>query len=240
MDNAFYVALTRQRGLAREMQAVANNIANASTTGFRRESVIFSEHVKRLDEAGTILSMASANARQIHFDQGVTAATGGTFDFAIEGEGFFLVQSPEGPAMTRAGSFTPNAEGELVTPDGFALLDEGGAPIAIPPGAGAIKLAPDGTLSADGAPIGQIGLVIPLNPENLSRRGAMLILAEDGTEPVEEPRILQGYLEQSNVDPITEVARMIEVQRAYEAGQSFLEREDERIRAVVQTLGNNA
>lgn len=239
MDNVIYTAVARQRGLAREMQTIANNIANASTTGFRRESVIFSEHVKKLDEAGTILSMASANGRQIHFDQGTTAGTGGTYDFAIEGEGFFQVETPEGPAMTRAGAFSRSAEGELVNPDGLRLLDEGGAPIAVPVEARDVRLAADGTLSADGAPIGRIGLVRPVSTDGLSRRGAGLILpGEAGTEPVEEPKILQGYLEQSNVNPIEEVARMIDVQRAYEAGQNFLDLEDSRIRSVVQTLGS--
>lgn len=237
MDNVVYTTVARQRGLTREMQTIANNIANASTTGFRRESVIFSEHVKKLDEAGTILSMASANGRQIHMDQGVTTATGGTYDFAIEGEGFFMVQTPEGPALTRAGAFSPNTEGELTNPDGMALLDEGGAPVVVPIGARDVRLAADGTLSADGAPVARIGLQRPVDATQLSRRGAMLILSPGGTEPVEEPKILQGFLEQSNVNPITEVARMIDVQRAYEAGQTFLDLEDSRIRSVVQTLG---
>ena len=237
MDNAVYTAIARQRGLSREIQAIANNIANASTTGFRRESVIFSEHVKKLDEAGTILSMASANGRQIHLDQGVNMPTGATFDFAIEGEGFFQVETPEGPALTRAGAFAPNAEGELVTPDGLRLLDEGGTPVIVPREAKDIRLAADGTLSADGEPLARIGLVRPADTEHLSRRGAMLILPGGEVEPVEEPKIFQGFLEQSNVNPIAEVARMIDVQRAYEAGQSFLDLEDARIRSVVDTLG---
>lgn len=238
MDNVVYTTIGRQRGLAREMQVVANNIANASTTGFRRESVIFSEHVKKLDEAGTILSMASANGRRIHMDQGATTMTGGTFDFAIEGEGFFQVETPEGPALTRAGAFLRNADGELVTPDGQRLLDEGGTPVVVPAEARDIRLASDGTLSADGAPVGRIGLVRPTSTDGLSRRGGMLILAGGEVEPVEDGRIVQGFLEQSNVNPITEVARMIDVQRAYEAGQSFLDLEDARIRSVVQTLGS--
>lgn len=238
MDNVFYTTIARQRGLAREMQVVANNIANASTTGFRRESVIFSEHVKKLDEAGTILSMASANGRRIHMDQGVTTPTGATYDFAIEGEGFFQVETPDGPALTRAGAFSPNAEGELTNPDGLRLLDEGGTPVVVPVEARDVRLAADGTLSADGAPLARIGLVRPLSTDSLSRQGGMLILAGAEVEPVEEAKIVQGFLEQSNVNPITEVARMIDIQRAYEAGQSFLDLEDARIRSVVQTLGS--
>lgn len=134
MDAAGYTTLTRQSGLMREMQSVANNIANLSTTGFRREGIVFTEHVKRL-EGEASLSMASASARQIDLTQGGLTHTGAPFDFAIMGEGFFLIETPQGQELTRAGSFTPNAEGELVDADGNRLLDAGAAPLFIPPDA---------------------------------------------------------------------------------------------------------
>ncbi|AXI48598.1 hypothetical protein C1J03_22925 [Sulfitobacter sp. SK012] len=117
MDNAGYIALTRQTGLAREMQTVANNIANAATTGFRAEGVIFSEYVQRVDD-GASLSMGQGNVRKTSYEQGALTQTGGTFDVAIEGDGYFLVETRQGERLTRAGAFTPNAEGELVTYDG--------------------------------------------------------------------------------------------------------------------------
>lgn len=238
MDNTVYVALTRQRGLSREMDVIANNIANSGTTGFRREEVIFSEHVRRLGTPGEVLSMASAHGRMIDSRPGTLEATGGTFDFAIEGEGYFLIDTPQGQALTRSGHFTPNAEGELVTPEGHRLLDEGGGPVFVPAGAGSVSLGADGTLSADGAPLGRIGLWQPSDPNRTALAGARLQIPEGGAEPLGEEggRLLQGHLEGSNVDPIAEVSRMIAVQRAYEMGQSFLELEDTRIRAVVQTL----
>ena len=125
MDAAGYVTLTRQSGLMREMQLIANNIANASTAGFRREGVVFSEYVRRLDDAPS-LSMAHASARHVDLTPGETEMTGAAFDLAIEGEGFFLVETPQGNRLTRAGMFTPSAEGELVNPDGHRLLDQGG------------------------------------------------------------------------------------------------------------------
>ncbi len=118
MDAAGYVTLTRQSGLMREMELIANNIANASTAGFRREGVVFSEYVRRLDDAPS-LSMAHASARHVDLTPGETEMTGAAFDFAIEGEGFFLVETPQGNRLTRAGMFTPSAEGELVNPDGL-------------------------------------------------------------------------------------------------------------------------
>lgn len=238
MDNAGYTALTRQSGLLREMTSVANNIANASTTGFRREGVIFSEFVAAMDHGDPSLSMAHANVRRTDLEQGTLTQTGGTFDFAIEGPGFFMVEGPAGPLLTRAGSFTPNAAGELAAPDGARLLDAGGAPVFVPPDARSVALAADGTLSAEGRPLTQIGLVRPADPNDMTHRDGVRFAAPGGIEPVlEGAAILQGFVEGSNVDPVIEITRMIQVQRAYEAGQSFLEREDERIRAVLTAMG---
>lgn len=233
METGGYVTLTRQSGLMREMQVVANNIANLSTAGFRREGVVFSEYLQQGGEGGSI-SMANANARVVDLTQGGMSTTGGTFDFAIQGDGFFLVNTPQGQRLTRAGSFTPSAEGTLVTPDGNPLLDAGGTPVTVP--AGQIALAADGTLSANGQPFARIGLWAPVDPLALRHQSGTLF---DGgaVQPAEGATLLQGMLEDSNVDPVTEVSRMIEVQRAYELGQGFLDREDERMRGVIQTLG---
>ncbi|VDC20334.1 flagellar hook-basal body complex protein [Pseudogemmobacter humi] len=234
MDSAGYVALSRQSGLMREMQMVANNIANLSTNGFRREGMVFSEHVARLEREPS-LSMAHGNARMVDLSQAGLTQTGGAFDLAIQGDGFFLVETPQGERLTRAGSFTPSAEGELVTPGGFRLLDAGGAPVFVPPGA-KIAIGEDGTISANGEAIGQIGLWQPADPLALRHQSGTFF---DGgaVEPAEGSRLMQGFLEESNVNPVAEIARMIEVQRAYEMGQKFLDAEDNRARQVIQTLG---
>lgn len=235
MDAAGYATLNRQSGLMREMGVVANNIANASTTGFRREGVVFSEFVAALDQDPS-LSMAHASGRHVDLSQSTLSQTGGQFDFAIQGEGFFLIDTPQGQRLTRAGSFTPSAEGELVTPDGYRLLDAGGAPIFVPPDAKGVALASDGTLSANGQPIAQVGLWQPSDPLSL-RHQAGTLFAADAVEPSEGATVMQGMLEDSNVQPVSEIARMIEVQRAYELGQKFLDAEDERVRGVIQALG---
>lgn len=237
MDNAGYTTLTRQAGLMREMSTVANNLANLSTTGFRKEGVIFAEHIKALDGNQDSLSMASANVRLTVQQQGTLTQTNGQFDFAIEGEGFFLIETPDGNHLTRAGNFTPNGEGELVTPDGYRLLDGGGSPIFIPPDARSIAVSADGTLSADGVPQTQIGLYKPADPTDLDRKNGVRFQVRGDVIPVENSAIMQGFVEDSNVNPVIEIARMIEVQRAYELGQGFLDKEDERIRGVLRTLG---
>ncbi len=235
MDAGLYTTLSRQSGLMREMQTVANNIANISTAGFRREGVMFSEYIAKMGD-GPSLSMANANTRVVDLSEGGVTQTGGSFDMAIQGEGFFQVQTPNGPRLTRAGSFTPSAEGNLVNPDGHTLLDLGGAPIAIPPDAKSIRIAQDGSLSADGTAIGQIGLWQPNDPLSL-RHEAGVLFSANAVDPVEGGTILQGFLEDSNVNPVFEIARMIEVQRAYEMGQNFLDQEDRRTRNVIDSLG---
>lgn len=237
MDNAGYTALTRQGGLQRELQVIANNIANISTTGFRKEGILFSEYIHAMDDGSPSLSMASANVRATSYTQGPLTQTGGSFDFAIEGGGFFLIETPDGQQLTRNGAFTPNGDGELVAADGAALLDNGGARVFIPPDAKSISLASDGTLSADGTPLTQIGLYRPSDPAGANRRDGVRFSAEEGVEPADDGALLQGFLENSNVNAITEIARMIQVQHAYELGQTFLEKEDQRIRGVLQTLG---
>ena len=236
MDSAGYITLTRQSGLMREMQIVANNIANAATTGFRQEGLIFSEHVKSVP-GGPSLSMSSGNVRNTSMLQGAMTQTGGRFDFAIEGEGFFLVQTPAGERLTRAGSFTPSAEGELVTNDGYRVLDAGGAPIFVPPDAAGFSVAGDGTLSANGRVLGQVGLYLPTDPLSLIREDGVMFRTDGGVDPTEEARVVQGFLESSNVDPVGQIARMIEVQRAYELGQSFMDSEHDRVRSALKTFG---
>ncbi len=124
----------------------------------------------------------------------------------------------------------------MLSPDGYRLLDPGGTPIAVPNGAQDIALASDGTLSAAGEPIAQIGVFLPNDPNGLNHVGGTRFAIPAGAQPVEQATLLQGFLEDSNVNPVSEISRMIEVQRAYELGQKFLDREDERIRGVISTL----
>ena len=240
MDLAVYVALTRQSGLAKELQSVANNIANLATTGYRREGVIFAEEVQALPVEGGSVAMTEARARYTEELQGSLQETGGSYDLAIEGEGYFTVMTPAGQRLTRAGSFARNADGVLVNPHGHALLDEGGGEIAIPFEARSVGISSDGTISVDGQPAAQVGLVTVEDRTRLFREAGVLFRADTATVPVENPRVLQGFVEQSNVSPVTEMARMVEVQRAYEYGQKLLDQEDERIRLVVKTLGQQA
>lgn len=235
MENASYTTLTRQSGLMREMSVIANNIANANTTGYRQEGLIFSEVIQNVSDAPS-LSMATARARMTSLAPGNMTQTGGPYDFAIDGDGFFLIQTPDGDRLSRAGHFMPNNQGDLVTADGHRVLDAGGAPLFVPQGTGAISVASDGTISANGQLVGQVGVVRPSAGTQILRDDGVHFRADGPVEPNLDARIRQGFLEGSNVDPMTQIARMIEVQRAYEMGQSFADTENERIRNAMRTI----
>ena len=237
MDTPIYVALTRQSGLLKELQLTANNVANTATTGFRAEGLVFAEMVKALPVDGGSVAMTDARVRYTDFAQSELARTGGTFDLGLQGRGFFQIETPNGPRLTRAGAFLPDANNELVNAAGHRVLDIGGAPIFVPPDATNITISEDGTVGADGEPVAQIGVFDVADLSGLRREGGTYFLAEAAVEPVINPSVFQGYIEQSNVSPIHAMARMVEIQRAYELTQTFLDREDERIRNVVRSLG---
>lgn len=239
MDDAlYYLSLNRQVGLFNEMSSIANNIANVHTPGYQRTGIAFTEFVVAA-EGGDSLSMGHAGAQFTDPAPGRTEITNNRFDLAIEGPGFFLVDDPEGPVMLRGGSFSLSPEGLLVTGAGASVLDVGGLPVAIPPDATDVAIGSDGTISARGEVISQLA-VVDAPSETMSRVDATAFRAAEGFDPVPNPGVRQGALERSNVDPVVEIARMIEVQRAYEAVQSVIADEDRRINDVITTLRQTA
>ncbi len=163
--------------------------------------------------------------------QGALVPTGGRLDLAIEGDGFFLVQTGDGNRLTRSGNFSSNADGTLVTNDGWPVLDANEGPIFIPPDATDLAFSADGTLSTGGKPLGIIGIFDVEDPVQLRRENGVLFKADAPIEARADSKVLQGFLEDSNVDPVSQLTRMVEVQRAYEMGQSFLDAENERVKA---------
>jgi len=236
LSNAVFASLSRQQGLMREMQMVANNLANSSTTGYKTDRAIFAEFIAETGPKTDSVSMGTLIGNNLKTDQSTLALTGGPLDLALQGEGFFAVETERGVRLTRAGHFQVSPEGTIINGHGHALLAPGGNPITIPEGSGRVNIGSDGTISANGGVIDQVGVVMPEG--ELLRDSDTLFTAEGGFAPIENTRIVQGALEQSNVSPVIEMARMIEVQRAYEAGQTILEREDQRISQLITTIRN--
>lgn len=234
MSNSIYATLSRQDGLLKELQVVANNIANTNTNGYKTDRAIFAEYIMSTGQNTPSLSMGALAGHNFDLTQGTVKFTGGQFDLAIQGDGFFAIETEGGPRLTRAGAFQLSSEGELVAPDGARVLSNGNAPIQLPPDAEGISIAGDGTISSDGQILGQVG-IFTANGQ-LQRDTDTRFTAAGGITPSETATVLQGAVEASNVSPVLEMARMIEVQRAYEAGQTVLEREDQRITQLISTV----
>lgn len=238
MDNAGYVGLTKQMGLLRELNSVANNIANMNTNGFRREGAVFAEHIAALQNDEPSLSMATLSRHYIDMSSGELTITDSPLDVAIDGDGFFLLETPAGERLTRDGAFSLNSERELVNSQNYRVLDESGGAITVPQSAKNVTVSDDGSVFADGQPVAKLGVVIA-DSASLVREGANMFEAQNGYETAENPQVRQGVVEGSNVNAIEEMARLIEVQRAYQSSKDFTDDENERITRTIRTLGQS-
>ena len=242
MENAAYIGLSRQMTLRRELDIVANNIANANTTGFKVEQLLVGTEVgsrARNDSIRPGASFVLDSGVGRDFAQGALQQTGRDLDFAIDGEGvFFKIQDGAGEAYTRDGAFTISPEGELVTKAGQPVLGEGG-PIVVDPARGALSVAQDGTVSQDGATIGQLGLARFDTLSVLSKDGDGLYRNRSNATPLEAPdaQVRQGMLEGSNVNTLVEITQLIEISRAYERATKMIENVNDLSRRSVERLG---
>ncbi|OYW30534.1 MAG: flagellar basal-body rod protein FlgF [Caulobacter sp. 12-67-6] len=242
MDNALYIGLSRQMTLRRELDIVANNIANANTTGFKTEDLMV-----RTEAARPARTMGGTNPVKFvlddgvvrNFTQGAMTKTGGDFDLAIEGQGFFKVQTAAGERYTRDGRFTTSPEGTLVTQTGNPVLDEGGGEILIDPAQGPVTVGKDGIVSQGPLALGKIGVVRPDDLSTLSKDGDNLYrnTANANLQPAPDAVVHQGMLESSNVQSVVQITKLIEVQRAYESMAKMMDNTAELTRSAVERLG---
>lgn len=235
MSDAVTAVISRQSGLLREVSILANNIANAGTAGFKREASIFSEYVQSPTDDPS-MSIGALRGHYAVMDEGAFRKTGGTFDFALSGDGFFAIGAGEDVLLTRNGQFVLDAQGRLVDPGGRPVLDDSGAPIEIPAEAADITVAPDGTISVNGDPLATLG-IFTAPPDTLQRAGDNLWRPTQSYQFVDGAEVRQGFVEGSNVNPVLEMARLMEAQRLFEAGQALLEQQSERTRNTIETLG---
>jgi flagellar basal-body rod protein FlgF len=245
METPTYIALSRQMVLRNEMDVVANNIANASTPGFKAEMMLMSE-VELPAERGTELSYVQDFATALDFSPGSLRSTGNPLDVAVQGNGFFAVQTPDGVRYTRVGHFELDPNGTLVTPQGHTVL-AGGGPITLNPDDGPVNIAEDGTISSDRATggqqqviYGQLDFVDFADRSKLTPAPDNMFAAAD-QQPVEATgKIAQGMLEDSNVRPILEMTNLIEVTRNYQSMQRFMDSEHERMRRAINGIISNS
>lgn len=245
METPIYIALSRQMALRTQLDVVANNIANANTAGFKAEMMLMSE-VALPAEKGTELSYVQDFATARDFSPGALRATGNDLDLAIQGDGFFAVQTPDGVRYTRVGRFQLNGDGTLVTSHGYPVL-AGGSSISIDPDDGRLNVAADGTISTDRAREGQLLQVLgKLDVVDFPKRAALVPapdnLFDAGTQApaTATGKVAQGMLEDSNVRPIVEMTNLIEVTRNYQTMQRFLDNEHERQRRAINSITSNS
>jgi flagellar basal-body rod protein FlgF len=244
VDNTMLVGLSRQMVLRRELDIAANNLANLGTTGFKSEGLVFQEYLSpqaRADGASTRdrrLSFVEDKAGYTDFAKGPLQVTDNPLDAAIDGDGFFVVQTEKGERYTRAGSFKIDSTRRLVTASGQPVLGSGG-PITFSQDERDISIGRDGTISTSDGVKGRLRLVKFDNPQALKRQGGNLFAADQ--PPVEiEPgkiRVLQGSLEHSNVQPIAQTTRIIEITRAYEQISALMQKNADLHSTAIERLG---
>ena len=242
MDNALLVSLSQQMAAYRSMDVIANNLANLSTPAFKRESLKFEQFIQQVQpsegQTGTqTLSFVKDTGVARDLTEGRLESTGDKFDLAINGKGYFAVQTAAGNRYTRNGHLTLNADGVLVTDSGDPLLGDGG-PITITPDDGDVHIASDGTVSGLRGQIGKVQLVDFTDEMALQKEGSSLYSTSQSPNATPTGTIEQGMLETSNVEPVIEISKMIDVMRAYQATASLTQSQEDLKRQAIDKLGS--
>ena len=245
MENAPLIGLSRQIALRRELNVVANNLANLNTFGFKAEKLLFEDYIMPVasDQSFPVGSQEVHYVQDLatmhDFKPGAFQQTGSTFDIALEGPGFLTVETPNGIAYTRNGALHTDASGTLVTVDGDPVL-AGGGTITFAPGETDIRIAPNGAVITSAGNKGQLSIVEFDDPQTLIHLGSSLYKASD-TDPgraATETNAHQGMIETSNVSGIGETAEMIRINRAYEIVSQLIKRQDELRQTAIRRLGD--
>lgn len=241
MDNTDSIALSRLSAQDRSMDVIAGNLANVSTPGFRAERVVFADWLLREPAAaeprgGNVLAFTQTRATYRERTEGALKHTGNPLDLAISGDGFFTVQTDAGPRLTRAGRFTLAQDGGITDEDGHALLDSSGQPLKLSTADTDLTIKADGTVRSQNGSIGQIGVVVPSDINRITAEGGRLFRADVPTTPVARPKVLQGVIEDSNVQPVAEIVRMMSTERDFQFVTQMVEAEGQRRQNAIDKI----
>ena len=242
MDNTLLVSLSHQLAAYRAMDVIANNLANMSTPAYKREAVQFQEYVEQLpasegqDTPQSISFVQDAGVLR-DMSEGQLTRTNAPFDLAINGKGYFQVQTANGTRYTRNGHFSLDAQGQIVTDSGDPVIGEGG-PITVSPDDGDIHIARDGTVSGKQGQLGKLTLVDFANDGALVKEGGSFYSTDQQPQSVATQNIEQGMIETSNVQPVIEMSHMLEVMRNYQATASLTQSQEDLMRQAIDKLGS--
>ena len=238
MQSGLYVAISAQVALQKRLDTIADNVANANTVGFRATEVKFEDVVASLGDRK--VAFVSPGTTYLSGKAGGYTQTGNPLDFAVRGEAWFGIETPAGTVMTRDGRFTMLETGDLVTLEGFPVLDAGGAAIQLNPREGAPEASADGMLRQNGQPVAAIGLFAFTPGENFTRFGNSGLIPPTPPEPVVDQMdvgVVQGFVEQSNVNPVLEMTQLIMVQRSFENASALIRAGDQTMGEAVKAIG---
>lgn len=249
MQNALLIGLSRQMTLKRQLDVIANNVANVNTTGYKSDQSLFEEylnsgaHEDNFKGPGRLVSFVLDRGTYRDFSQGPLTKTSDPLDVAIDGKGFLTVQTEGGDRYTRDGNLQLNNQGQLVTDNGDLVLGTGG-PITFQPTDHDINIAPDGTITVlEGTATtdtirGKLQVVSFANPQALQKQGSNLYAATnpDDAQPDLTSTVRQGYLEKSNVSAVSEMSQLIQVSRAYEQVANMLQSESSLHQTAINQL----
>jgi flagellar basal-body rod protein FlgF len=243
MENAALVGLSRQAALRRELDVIANNVANINTAGFKADGSIFEEFLmpqargNQFGGSDRRVSFVSDRATWHDFRQGSVQQTGNPLDVAIDGKGFLAVDTPQGERYTRNGALQVNAAGELVTTEGHRVLGDAG-PIVLQPGDRDISFARDGSISVSAGARGRLRLVEFEQPGRLHKDSATTFSAPEGiqAQAATASSVLQSSVEKSNVAGVVEMTRLIEVTRTYANVAQMMQSHGELRRNAIERL----
>jgi flagellar basal-body rod protein FlgF len=239
VESPLYVLVSQEDALSRRMDVAAQNMANVNTTGYKSQGMVFEDFIKKPDPRFTHhLVLDRATYRDT--TAGTLLPTDNPLDLAIQGPGYYAVNTPEGTQYTRAGSFVLDTEGNVVTPEGYPLLSGGGQPITIPTEAQRIAIGRDGTISTEIGNAGKLSVVRFENEQGLKPTHSGLYSTDE--TPVEDSTssIVQGMVEASNVKPVAEMTNIIDVSRSYQWVANLINAENDRLRNAVRVLGRTA
>jgi flagellar basal-body rod protein FlgF len=243
-----YISAEGAHALNQRLEVLANNLANVDTTAFKRDLALFQARFTEADEqgldqpgSGTFNDLSGGvrlEQTKTDFSQGPMRSTGAEFDMAIQGEGYFVVQKGEQQLLTRAGNFQLNGINQLVTADGYPVLNDAGTPIVID---SPWQLSPSGEVAQAGG-LTPLAIVRPQSLGDLAKHGENLFapLSPPIAMPPAERRVSSGYLEGSGVRPTVEMMELIETSRAFEANVNMIKHQDQAMGSLISRVLKDA
>lgn len=243
MQSGIYVSISSQMALERRLTTIADNMANVNTVGFRSTNVKFDEILSNTqNEMNAKVAFVSQGNDYLSTRTGQFDQTGNQLDFAIKGDAWFAIETPVGMVLTRDGRFTMTETGELVSSQGYPVLDAGGAPIQLQRDAGPPAVGASGIITQNGTQVASLGLYEADVSQGFVRYENSGVRTSQTPQPVVDKfgvSVVQGYVEQSNVNAMSEMTQLIQVNRAFESITALMRDSENSLQEAIKTLGGS-